>query len=81
MTPARCLGVLCCAWVAWELACTDVALMDNFVKISTTHVKIAMRTAWIQWGRAGAPPLYPGAPFADAPSALELLQQRTQSET
>jgi hypothetical protein len=24
-----------------------VALMDNFAKISTTHAKFAMRTAWV----------------------------------
>ncbi len=32
--------------------------MDNFAKISTTHAKLAMRTTWVQGGRARAPPLY-----------------------
>jgi hypothetical protein len=29
--------------------------MDNFAKMSTTHAQFAMRTAWVQWGRASAP--------------------------
>jgi hypothetical protein len=48
--------LLCCAWVAWELACTELALMGNFAKKSTTHAKIAMTSPWIQGGRDCTPP-------------------------
>jgi hypothetical protein len=53
--------------------------MDNFDKCSTTHAKFAMRTAWVQGGRA--PPCIQGEVMANFAWVVDLLAKLSMRAT